>query len=196
MTPFCLTTRPGYWAAWARTGSISSLSATFYRIIPKLSTLLRRSPRRRRRFYLAFYTVFKTTAKNLSARRSIYRETLRFLAPLGFGIFCRRRLITSTLLGKNWLEAADFIGVWSLARTAIIPTSYFSAKIGFETTFCRSFCALVMSASVLGVLRLIPGTFGEIVGVAAGIAIIPFTFTFRNDSERSIWSRSRRLFEN
>lgn len=40
-----------------------------------------------------------------------------FLVPLGIGIFLYRELVTLLLLGKQWHEAVDFIGLWALTNS-------------------------------------------------------------------------------
>lgn len=43
-----------------------------------------------------------------------------FVVPLGIGIFLYRKLFTSILLGNQWMEAADFIGLWSLTSSVCL----------------------------------------------------------------------------
>lgn len=57
-----------------------------------------------------------------------FTEKVSFLLlPIGFGMLVCRRLITFILLGSNWMEAADFIGIWGLCTV-------FSAVYA---TYCR-----------------------------------------------------------
>lgn len=51
-----------------------------------------------------------------------------FLVPLGVGMFIYSDLVTTILLGSQWLEASSFIGLWSL-------TSSFCIVFG---TYCSS----------------------------------------------------------
>lgn len=52
------------------------------------------------------------------------------LMPMGFGMLVCRRLVTSILLGSQWMEAANFIGIWGLCTV-------FSAVYA---TYCREAC--------------------------------------------------------
>ncbi len=52
-----------------------------------------------------------------------------FLVPIGFGIFCFRHLITSILLGDQWYEAEDFIGLWGLMSTITILLAQYSSEV-------------------------------------------------------------------
>ena len=47
------------------------------------------------------------------------RAVAVFVLPLGAGMYLYRGLVTNVLLGSQWMEAADFIGIWGLC-TAIV----------------------------------------------------------------------------
>lgn len=49
--------------------------------------------------------------------------------PLGVGIFVYRDLFTSILLGNQWSEAAEFIGLWALMRALLIVFGKFSMEV-------------------------------------------------------------------
>lgn len=49
--------------------------------------------------------------------------------PMGVGIFCFRDLITSILLGSQWMEASMFIGLWGLTSSVTIVLSHYSSEI-------------------------------------------------------------------
>lgn len=49
--------------------------------------------------------------------------------PLGFGLFVYRELATWILLGKQWMEAADFIGMWSLTSAVTIIFSHYNSEV-------------------------------------------------------------------
>ena len=49
--------------------------------------------------------------------------------PLGFGIFAYRELFTNILLGKQWVEAINFIGFWALLRSLQIVFGMFSMEV-------------------------------------------------------------------
>ena len=51
------------------------------------------------------------------------------IIPLGIGIFCFRDLVTELLLGKQWLEAANFIGLWGLTSSISIVLSHYASEV-------------------------------------------------------------------
>lgn len=51
------------------------------------------------------------------------------LFPLGCGLCVYRELATSILLGNQWMEAADFIGLWSLTNAIKIVFSNYNSEI-------------------------------------------------------------------
>lgn len=54
----------------------------------------------------------------------VYMDFIRnisvFLIPLGAGIFLYRDLVTEILLGAQWKEASEFVGLWGLTSTICI----------------------------------------------------------------------------
>ncbi len=52
---------------------------------------------------------------------SFQKIVAMLVLPLGCGIFLYSDLITTILLGKQWLEASNFIGIWGLC-TALVAT--------------------------------------------------------------------------
>lgn len=52
-----------------------------------------------------------------------------FIIPLGFGIFLFQELIVEILLGKQWLEAAHFIGLWGLTSSITIVLSHYCSEV-------------------------------------------------------------------
>lgn len=51
------------------------------------------------------------------------------LFPLGCGLCVYRELVTKILLGSQWMEAADFIGMWSLSSVISIVFSYYNSEV-------------------------------------------------------------------
>lgn len=49
--------------------------------------------------------------------------------PIGVAIFCFRDLITNILLGSQWVEAANFIGLWGLTSSITIVLSHYSSEV-------------------------------------------------------------------
>lgn len=51
------------------------------------------------------------------------------LVPVSFGIFCYSDLITRILLGEQWMEASNFIGLWSLINAFAILLAQLNGDI-------------------------------------------------------------------
>lgn len=51
------------------------------------------------------------------------------IIPMGVGIFCFRDLITQILLGNQWGEAANFIGLWGLTSAVTIVLAHYSSEV-------------------------------------------------------------------
>ena len=51
------------------------------------------------------------------------------VVPIGIGIFCFRDLVTNILLGEQWVEAANFIGLWGLTSSITIVLSHYSSEV-------------------------------------------------------------------
>ena len=49
--------------------------------------------------------------------------------PLGVGIFCFRDFVTEILLGHQWFEAANFIGIWGLTSSITIVLSHYCSEV-------------------------------------------------------------------
>jgi O-antigen/teichoic acid export membrane protein len=87
------------------------------------------------------------------------KEILRFqkglgllLLPLGVGIFIYRDLITKILLGNQWGEASEFIGIWGLMSAITILFSQFCSII-FPTIGKPRYSVI---AQILHLVVLIP----------------------------------------
>lgn len=52
-----------------------------------------------------------------------------FVLPMGFGIYIFKDLVTLILLGEQWMEASDFIGLWGLTSALVIAISYFASDV-------------------------------------------------------------------
>ena len=51
------------------------------------------------------------------------------IIPMGVGMYLYRDLVTLVLLGNKWMECADFIGLYSIALSVTIVTSYFFSEL-------------------------------------------------------------------
>lgn len=81
---------------------------------------------------ILFSSLSRLQNDKLSFENMFYRfqKTVALLVvPLGFGIFIFNRLITTILLGNQWLEAAPFIGLWALMATITIVFSYYASEV-------------------------------------------------------------------
>lgn len=52
-----------------------------------------------------------------------------FVLPMSVGIFLYRKLVTYILLGNQWNEAIDFIGLWALMSGLTIVFGYYSSEV-------------------------------------------------------------------
>lgn len=59
---------------------------------------------------------------------SFQRNVGLLVLPLGVGIFLYRDLVTQILLGSQWMEAADFIGLWGLVNAFKIVLSNYCSE--------------------------------------------------------------------
>lgn len=63
---------------------------------------------------------------------SIYLKFQRMVSllvfPLGFGLLMYRELATFILLGDQWMETADFLGLLSLSSAVVIVFSHFNSE--------------------------------------------------------------------
>lgn len=74
--------------------------------MPVLFSALSRCQNRKEEFLNVFYRFQKIIAL--------------IVLPMGFGIFVYRDLATSLLLGSQWMETADFLGMWALTSALTI----------------------------------------------------------------------------
>lgn len=59
-----------------------------------------------------------------------FQKTVGLLViPLSIGIFCFRDLVTEILLGSQWGEASNFIGLWALTSGITIVLSHYSSEV-------------------------------------------------------------------
>ncbi|HWQ42982.1 MAG TPA: lipopolysaccharide biosynthesis protein [Desulfosporosinus sp.] len=65
--------------------------------------------------------------------QALYYRTQRFVAylvlPIGFGIFLYSDLATYIMLGSQWTEASDIIGIWALVAPFGIIFSNFNGEV-------------------------------------------------------------------
>lgn len=56
------------------------------------------------------------------------RMVAMLVFPLGFGVFVYRDLATTILLGSQWMETADFLGLWFLTSSLTIVFSSYNSE--------------------------------------------------------------------
>lgn len=68
-----------------------------------------------------------------NALLEVYYRFQRLVAllvfPLGFGMCIYRRLVTQILLGSQWLETADFMGIWALMSAITVVFSHYNSEV-------------------------------------------------------------------
>lgn len=57
------------------------------------------------------------------------RTIALFVLPMGMGIFIYRNLVVQILLGNNWMEIADFMGLWALMSSLTITFSNTACEV-------------------------------------------------------------------
>jgi len=57
------------------------------------------------------------------------RMVAMLIFPLGFGMYVYRKLATSILLGSQWAETADFLGMWALTSALTIIFSHYNSEV-------------------------------------------------------------------
>jgi O-antigen/teichoic acid export membrane protein len=67
------------------------------------------------------------------AFRNIYFKFQRYVAilvmPMGIGLFLYRDLATQILLGSQWAEASEFIGLWALTSAFTIIFGHYNSEV-------------------------------------------------------------------
>lgn len=73
-----------------------------------------------------------------------------FLIPLGVGIFLYRDLVTEILLGSQWTEAADFLGLWGLTSSIVLVLgTYCNGLYNAKGKTYLSFISQILHLAVL-----------------------------------------------
>lgn len=60
---------------------------------------------------------------------SFQKNVAVFVLPLGMGIFMYSDLVTNILLGNQWIEASEFIGIWGLCTSLVCVFGTFSREV-------------------------------------------------------------------
>lgn len=72
--------------------------------------------------------------------------------PLGVGVYLYRDLVTGILLGKQWVEAVDIVGIWALISSIQIVLSQFCS----EAYRAKGKPKLSLLAQILHLVVLVP----------------------------------------
>ena len=84
-------------------------------VLPVLFSALSRAQNDEKQFHFTYYLFQRLTAV--------------LVIPMGIGLFLYDDLVTRILLGSQWMEAADFIGIWSLTSAVTIVFSYLASEV-------------------------------------------------------------------
>lgn len=91
--------------------------------------------------------------KDLIATYNSYMRSLAFMIfPLSVGIWVFRDVITDILLGSQWQEACDFIGLWGLLSSIALVLGTFAN--GLYNAIGKTF--LSFSVSIVNLIIMIP----------------------------------------
>jgi len=59
----------------------------------------------------------------------VQRAVAYLVLPMGFGVFLYSDVATQVLLGNQWTEANNIIGIWALTSSILIVTSHFNSEV-------------------------------------------------------------------
>ena len=93
----------------------SLMSLVTASIIPVLFSTLSRLQSNEKKFKQSFY--------------KFQRIVAYLVLPMGFGVFIYSDLATSIMLGSQWKEASNVIGIWALTSSFLIVTSHFNSEV-------------------------------------------------------------------
>ena len=57
------------------------------------------------------------------------RLTAVLVVPMGIGMFLFKDLVTSILLGSQWMEVSEFMGIWGLTSAFTVIFSHFASEV-------------------------------------------------------------------
>lgn len=84
-------------------------------VVPVLFSTLSRLQNNDQRFKQTFY--------------KFQRIVAYMVLPMGIGVFLYSDLATSIMLGSQWKEASNIIGIWALTSCILIVTSHFNSEV-------------------------------------------------------------------
>lgn len=100
------------------------------------------------------------------------------VVPLGIGMFLYRDLVTEILLGSQWVEAANFIGLWALmSSVCLIWGTYCSGVYNAKGKPIFSFLAQILHLLVLvPVLMISSKKSFEVLYISRSLVRLEFVF--------------------
>ena len=109
-----------------------------------------------------------------------------FVVPLGVGIFVFRDFATELLMGPNWLEASDLLGLWGLSSSLVIVLSHYASevfrakgrpKLSFANQ-CLYLCLLIPAMMLSAQKGFVPFSFTvtivRVLGIFTGFIFLRF----------------------
>lgn len=116
-------------------------------IVPVLFSTLSRLQNNTEKFNKTFFQVQKAVSL--------------LVFPLGIGVYLFSDLATQILLGRQWTEASDIIGIWALTSAIVIVLSHFCSEVYRAKGRPKlSFLAQVLHLVVLVPTIIISSKFG------------------------------------
>lgn len=79
-----------------------------------------------------FSTLSRLQNNDHEFRHAFYkfqRIVAYLVLPMGVGVFLYSDLATSIMLGNQWKEASNVIGIWALTSSVLIVTSHFNSEV-------------------------------------------------------------------
>lgn len=79
------------------------------------------------------FSVLSRLQNDDNAFKKMFYRNQRIVAylvlPMGFGLFLYSDVATQIMLGSQWSEASDIIGIWALTSCLMIVTSHFNSEV-------------------------------------------------------------------
>ncbi|MCM3539119.1 lipopolysaccharide biosynthesis protein [Priestia endophytica] len=120
---------------WVDTFIIGTLLNEYYLGIYKTSTIMVNSLMAlvTASFIPILFSALSRLQNNDSAFKDMFYKYQRIVAycvlPMGFGLFLYSDLATHIMLGTQWEEASNVIGIWGLTSSLVIITTHFNSEV-------------------------------------------------------------------
>lgn len=93
--------------------------------------------------------------EQIDAYQKYIRAVATFLVPLGFGIWLYRDVVTAVLLGGQWNDAIEFIGMWGLVGSICLILGTFCN--GLYNAMGKTYISFV--TQILHLIVLVPAVY-------------------------------------